>query len=359
MSDARQTGRGVVMVDVARLAGVSQKTVSRVVNNAPHVRPDVREKVNAAIAELGYRPNVAAQALARNRTHTIGMLAVGATLHGPARRVFSIEQATRRHGYGLALASLSDLDPQTVADGVASLLGRGVEGLVIEVPTHVVKLDLTGLGDIPVVTSAGRIAGLSRQVVVDVDQVGSAREVTDYLLGLGHDTVWHIAGPRDWDAAEKRLQGWRSALRGAGRRVPRVLYGDWSARAGYVQGRKLAERADVTAIFVANDHMAMGVMRALVEAGRRIPADVSVVGYDDIPEAEFQIVPLTTVAIDADQTAERILAELVGMIEGGEPTSDELDLDSNLVIRCSSGPAPPTPNGPVRPAGRASPVGTS
>src|SRR5690242_2733464 len=102
--------KGVVMVDVARLAGVSQKTVSRVVNNAPYVRPDVREKVIAAIEELGYRPNVAAQALARNRTHVIGMLAAATSLHGPARRVFTIEQAARRHGYSLALATLPDLD---------------------------------------------------------------------------------------------------------------------------------------------------------------------------------------------------------------------------------------------------------
>src|SRR6478609_10355525 len=157
MGAVRVASRGVVMVDVARRAGVSQKTVSRVVNNAPHVRPDVRDKVNAAIEELGYRPNVSAQALARNRTHTIGMLAVGTDLHGPARRVFSVERAARRHGYALALAALPDLDPQTVADGVASLLGRGVEGLVIEVPTHAVRLDLTGLGEIPVVTSGGRI----------------------------------------------------------------------------------------------------------------------------------------------------------------------------------------------------------
>ena len=342
MPHTRPNAKGVVMVDVAKRAGVSQKTVSRVVNDAPHVRPDVRDKVKAAIEELGYHPNVSAQALARNRTHTIGVLAVGTALHGPARRVFTVERAARRLGYGIALATLPDVEPQTVADGVASLLGRGVEGLVVEVPNHVVDLDLTRLGDIPVVTSAGRIAGLDRQVVIDVDQVGSARRVTEYLLGLGHATVWHIAGPQDWDAAEKRLQGWRSALRDAGRRVPRAFYGDWSARTGYVQGRKLAEREEVTAIFAANDHMAMGVMRALAEAGRTIPGDVSVVGYDDVPEAEFQMVPLSTVAIDAEEAAERILSELVAMVEGGEPSSEHVDLGATLVIRASSGPPPTT-----------------
>ncbi|HET9647790.1 MAG TPA: LacI family DNA-binding transcriptional regulator [Microlunatus sp.] len=331
---------GIEQTDVARLAGVSQKTVSRVVNNAPHVRPDMRARVLAAIDELGYRPNVAAQALARNRTHIIGMLAVGTTLHGPSRRVFNIEHAARRHGYGLAIASLPDLAAGTIEDAVNDLLSRGAEGLVVEIPSHAIPVDLTGLGDLPVVTSGDRIAGVARQVVVDIDQFGAARDVTGYLLGLGHDTVWHVAGPRDWDAADTRLQGWRSALRAAGRRVPRVLYGDWSARSGYSQGRKLAERDDVTAIFVANDHMAMGLMRAFVEAGRHIPADVSVVGFDNVPEAEFQIVPLSTVADDAIEIAERALAELVSMIEGAEPKASEIRLRASLALRASSGPAP-------------------
>ena len=108
-------------------------------------------------------------------------------------------------------------------------------------------------------------------------------------------------GPADWDAAQKRLHGWRSALHNAGLRSPRVFYGDWSAASGYKQGRKLAARDDVTAIFAANDQMAMGILRALHEAGREIPGDVSVVGFDDVPEAEFQMVPLTTVGVDADR----------------------------------------------------------
>lgn len=331
---------GAVMVDVARRAGVSQKTVSRVVNNAPHVRPGVRDRVNAAIEELGYRPNVAARALASNRTHTIGLLAIGTDLYGPSRRVFTIEQAARRHGYGLALTSLPDLDPQTVSRGVDDLLSRGIEGLVVEVPTHAIDLDLTGLGDLPVVTSAERVSGLTRQVIVDVDQAASGYEVTEYLLALGHLTVWHLAGPRDWAAAEQRRAGWRSALIAAGRPVPRPLFGDWSARSGYLQGRRLADRPELSAIFVANDHMAMGVLRAFAEAGRAIPGDVSIVGYDDVPEAEFQIVPLSTVAVDADQAAERILAELVSMIEGAAPATTEVMLGSRLVIRSSSGPPP-------------------
>jgi len=335
----RPASRGVLMVDVARLAGVSQKTVSRVVNKAPYVRSDVRDKVNEAIAELGYRPNVAAQALARERTHTIGVLALGTPLYAALwRRVFTLEQAARRHGYALALASVLDLSREHVAEGIATLLSRGAEGVVIEVPTHLVELDAVQLSDLPVVTGAGPIRGLPRQSVVDIDQTRISHELTSYLLDLGHDTVWHIGGPREWDATTKRLTGWRSALRESGRQIPRVLYGDWSARSGYRLGRKLAARDDVTAVFAANDHMAMGVLRAFSEIGRRIPDDVSVVGFDDVPEAEFQMVPLTTVAVDAEKIAERILSELVHMIEGGEPTAEIVDSNAQLVIRASSGP---------------------
>jgi DNA-binding LacI/PurR family transcriptional regulator len=331
--------RGAVMVDVARRAGVSQKTVSRVVNDAPHVRPAVRERVNRAIEELGYRPNVAAQALARERSHTIGVLALGTPFFGPSRRVFTLEHEARRLGYTMALTSVPDLSTRSVANGIDALLKRGVEGLVVEVPTHLINIDPAQLAGLPVVTSAGWITGVPHQAVVDVDQEEACRELTHYLLGLGHRTVWHIAGPRDWDAAQKRLHGWRSALREAHVRVPRVLYGDWSAASGYEQGSKLAARDDVTAIFAGNDQMAMGILRAFHEAGREIPGDLSVVGFDDVPEAEFQMVPLTTVAVDAEQAAQRILAELLQMIDGAEPPAGPVILPGiELIIRRSTGP---------------------
>jgi DNA-binding LacI/PurR family transcriptional regulator len=331
--------RGVVMVDVARLAGVSQKTVSRVVNGAPHVRPDVRERVTRAIEELGYRPNVAAQALARERSHTIGVLALGTRFFGPSRRVFTLEHEARQLGYTMALTSVPDLSACSVADGIDVLLKRRVEGLVVEVPTHLINIDPAQLAGLPVVTSAGWISGVPHQAVVDVDQEEACRGLTDYLLGLGHSTVWHVAGPRDWDAAQKRLRGWRSALQNAGVRAPRVFYGDWSAASGYQQGRKLAARDDVTAIFAANDQMAMGILRAFHEAGREIPGGVSVVGFDDVPEAEFQMVPLTTVAVDAEEAARRILAELLQMIEGAEPPAGTVIIPgTELIIRSSSGP---------------------
>jgi DNA-binding LacI/PurR family transcriptional regulator len=332
--------QAVVMVDVARWAGVSQKTVSRVINDAPHVRPEVRERVLAAIEQLGYRPNVAARALVTQRTHVIGVLAVGLPLFGPAHRVFSLEHGARRRGYELALASLPEMAPADFRRAVQSLLGRGVEGIVLEIPNQLTDISDMVFGDVPVATSIDQIAGVRRQAVIETHQAELSRLATEHLLGLGHRTVFHVAGPAAWDAATQRLEGWSAALAAAGREQPEVLYGDWSPRSGYEAGVKLAARPEVTAIFAANDSQAMGVMRALTEAGRSIPGDVSVVGFDDVPEAEFQMVPLTTLWTDQEAVSDRILSELVALIENREPATSVPPIARQLVLRSSTGPPP-------------------
>jgi len=339
--------RGPVMVDVARLAGVSQKTVSRVINDAPHVRPEIRERVLAAIATLGYRPNVAARALVTQRTHVIGLLVVGTPLYGPANRVFALEQAARALGYELAIASLADTSSESVRRSAQSLLARGVEGFVLEVPTSPTDVDDVTFGGLPVVSSVGRIPGVSQQTVLGSFEPEAGLRATEHLLQLGHETVFHIAGPPEWDAAKHRLEGWATALRRAGKPVPEVLYGDWSARSGYLCGQRLAERDDVTAVFAANDHMAMGLLCALATAGRRIPDDVSVVGFDDVPEAEFQMVPLTTIRTDHAASSRKVLADLVALIEGRKPSSETVQATCELIVRSSSGP-PPTPGRPAQ-----------
>lgn len=341
-----EPGYRVLMVDVARAAGVSQKTVSRVINHAPHVRPEVRARVLAAAAELHYRPNAAARALAGQRPHVIGVLAVGVSMFGPAARVHSLQQAARERGYELALSTLSDLTPEALRSAVRRLVERDCEGIVLELPNAMADLDDELLKGVPVATRVGPVPGLSRQVVVNSEQVDAGRLATRHLLDLGHATVWHLAGPRDWVAARQRRQGWARALREADRAQPEPLQGDWSARSGYLLGQRLASRDDVTAVFTANDHQAMGLMRALSEAGRSVPGDVSVVGFDDVPEAEFCTVPLTTVRIDDAAISHRVLSELVALIEGLEPAREPLSLAAELVARRSTAP-PATP--PRRP----------
>ncbi len=348
--------KGAVMVDVARRVGVSQKTVSRVINGAPHVRPELRARVLAAAAEMGYRPNVAARALVTRRTHMIGVVAVGTSLFGPAARIFSLEHAARERGYELALTSPPDMSVQHMRTAIHGLLGRGCEGIVLEIPNNAVDID-DALGGVPVATSVGPIPHVSRQAVISSDQTAAARLATQHLLDLGHQTVWHIAGPAHWYAARARRQGWAAALETAKRHQPAVLQGDWSAKSGYFLGQQLAKRRDVTAVFTANDHQAMGLMRALTEAHRSIPHDVSIVGFDDVPEAEFQIIPLTTVRTDDAAISHRVLSALVALIEGGEPVSEVVEMSRELIVRRStgepasktSGPGPMSPSTVARP----------
>jgi DNA-binding LacI/PurR family transcriptional regulator len=176
--------------------------------------------------------------------------------------------------------------------------------------------------------------------VVNPHQVDAGRLATQHLLDLGHETVWHLAGPADWDAAQERRQGWAEALAAAGRRQPEVMSGDWSARSGYQLGRELAARDDVTAVFAANDHQAMGLLRALAEAGRAVPDDVSVIGFDDVPEAEFLVVPLTTVRTHDIAISHLVLSALVAVIEGAEPAFTSVAMARELVVRRSTAPPP-------------------
>ena len=322
--------------DVARLAGVSQKTVSRVLNGEPYVKEEVRLRVQAAVRELGYRRNDAARALNSGRTKRIGVVCLGTALFGPSTQLVAIEQTLRTTGYSVSI--VNTLEGDTIADVVEHLREQGVDGIILSEPIDEgdgVPIDV----DIPVL-SFGRFPGLSAKPSIDTggDNIGAGRTATEHLLGLGHRTVWHVAGPQRWWAARDRLAGWRQALAGAGAPEPPVLEGDWLPASGYAAGRELAANPDVTAVFVANDDMAIGVLRALTEAGRSVPGDVSVVGFDDIPTAAFLTPPLTTVPQDFDVHVARGIANLVKEIES--PTGDRSSLPEppplRLVVRQST-----------------------
>lgn len=286
--------RSPVMTDVARVAGVSHQTVSRVLNDHPHVRPDTRRRVLEAIDKLSYRRNSTARALVTQRTSTLGVVAFDTTLYGPASTLFAIEHAARAADYFLNIISLKSITRESVAEAAEHLIERSVEGLVVIAPQVEAAEALASLpGDLPVVAVEGGLA--PGKPVVCVDQHGGAAAATQHLLDLGHPTVWHVAGPVDWLEAESRLAGWRDTLIGARADLPDLLRGDWSPRSGYEAGQRLAQRDDVTAVFVANDQMALGLLRAFREAGIDVPGDISVVGFDDIPEAAYFTPPLTTV----------------------------------------------------------------
>jgi len=326
--------RPPVMADVARLAGVSHQTVSRVLNQHPNVRPQTREKVLAAIRELGYRPNAAARALVTRRTHTLGVISFDTTLYGPASMLYGIERAAR-HAYFVSIASLPALDHRGVLDAVDRFLGQAVEGIIIIAPQTSAVAALNGVpAHVPLVAvGCGTRAPIAS---VAVDNAAGAARATQYLLDLGHKTVHHVGGPGSWLDARERTDGWLQALRAAGAAEPDVLAGDWSSRSGYEIGHELARMPDVTAVFCANDHMALGLLRALAERGRRVPEDVSVVGFDDIPEAAFFLPPLTTVRQDFGELGRRALRLLVDRIAGHDSAGSRLPVVPELVVRSSA-----------------------
>lgn len=191
---------------------------------------------------------------------------------------------------------------------------------------------------VPFVTASAGTAGAFPKVFID--QVAGAGEVTRLLLDCGHQTVWHLAGPADWASARLRLDGWRSALARAGISAPQPLFGDWGAGSGYELGRQLAAEPSATAIFAANDQMALGLLRALHEAGRDVPRDVSVVGFDDVPEARFLTPSLTTVRQDFDALGRTSLELLVAAMANAESSDINVVLTPELIVRESSGRAP-------------------
>lgn len=329
--------RPAVMADVARLAGVSHQTVSRVLHDSPNVRGETRDRVLAAIRQLDYRPNSMARALATGRSKTLGVVSSDTTFYGPASTLFGIEQAAHDAGYAVSVASLRALSRSMVLDAIQQLRDQGVDGVAVIAPLRANVDALRNLNqDFPVVAvEAGQNASIP---VATVDQRAGAAAATRHLLTLGHKTVWHLAGPTDWQEAEERIVGWRSALEAAGAPIPEVIRGDWTPRSGYELGESLLKIRDLTAIFVANDQMALGLLRRLHEAGREVPKDLSLVGFDDIPESAYFTPPLTTVRQDFSELGRRCLHILIAKIEG-EEHSMRVVVPPELVVRDSTSAA--------------------
>jgi DNA-binding LacI/PurR family transcriptional regulator len=331
--------RAAVMADVARVAGVSHQTVSRVLNDAERVRPETRERVLSAMRELDYRPNPVARALVTGRSRTLGVVSFDTTLYGPASTLFGIERAAHVAGYFVSIVSVTALDRASVLTAVERLRGQGVDGILLITPQEAAAEAVVHVpAGMPVVAVE---AGPEEAVpVVAVDQFAGAVAATRHLLELGHRTVWHIAGPADFLEARQRIDGWQFALEAAGADVPPLLSGDWSARSGYELGQRLATVSDVTAVFAANDQMALGMLRALHEVGRQVPRDISIVGFDDIPEAQFFIPPLTTVRQDFNEMGRQSLMLLLSEIGAPERSSSRVIVEAELMVRASTAPPP-------------------
>jgi DNA-binding LacI/PurR family transcriptional regulator len=326
------------MFDVARRAGVSHQTVSRVLNGHPNVREETRSRVRTAITELGYRPNRAARALVTGRYQSIGVVAPRSTLFGPVSLLAAFEEHAALAGFTVAVGRVRSFDEAAISDAVQRHLDQRVAGIVVIAPVASAADALAGLAlDIPLVTIDGDPTRPGAHVTVD--QAEGARLATRLLLDAGHRTVWHVSGPPDWFDAAGRIAGWDEELRRAGREVPPTVAGDWSAGSGFRAGQLLARMPEVTAVFAGNDAMALGVLRALSEAGRRVPAEVSVVGFDDVPEAAYFLPPLTTVQQDFDAVAREALGLLLEQVEGAGP-GERRTVAPVVVTRDSVAPRP-------------------
>jgi DNA-binding LacI/PurR family transcriptional regulator len=327
--------RPPVMADVAKLAGVSHQTVSRVLNNNPNVSASTRQRVEEAIATLAYRRNTAARSLVTRRSQTIGVLAAEMASYGPSNTVLAVQHAAREAGYFVSIAGLRDVTRETINEAVGHFLEQAVDGIVVLLP-HPGALDtlrelVVGVPMVVVGAAVGDAFGSAR-----VDQRLGAELAVRHLVEQGHTRIGHLSGPRDWIDADERTEGWRDALKSAGLSAELLLPGDWGSESGYRAGLQLAERRTATAIFVANDQMALGLLRALAESGIHVPDDLSVVGFDDQPESAYFLPPLTTVRQNFQELGVRCIQLLLRQLGGGE--QDSAVVRPELVVRQSTAP---------------------
>ncbi|KQR24759.1 LacI family transcriptional regulator [Agreia sp. Leaf335] len=335
MTQPQASGRAPSIRDVARLAGVSHQTVSRVLNAHPSIRPETRERVLAVMGELNYRPNRAARALVTSRSATLGVLSASSAQYGPASSIRAIERAARAEGYFVNTVNVDGSDVGEIEAALTHLLDLGIEGLVVIAPQVRVFDALVSLGlDLPFVTMQS--TGRQGDHALSVDQITGARRATRHLIDLGHTRIQHLAGPLDWIEAEARIVGFHAELEAAG--LPRVepLVGDWTPESGYAAGQTIARDGGPTAVFSSNDQMALGLLHALRDAGLDVPGDVSVVGFDDIPEAAHFWPPLTTVRQDFDEFGRRCIGLLLAAIRSAP--AEERALVPDLIVRSSTAP---------------------
>lgn len=332
--------RRVGVRDVAALAGVSRQTVSRVLNDHPDVAAETTVRVQKAMADLGYRMNNAARALGTRRSHTLGVLASDALQYGPSRSIAAIEASARDAGYWVSAAFADSGDADAVAAAVDHLVAQGVEGIVVVAPhaRTLQTLDALSIG-IPVLTlhSAGLGAAGLGAAGVSVDHAAGARLAVAALADAGHTRIAHLAGPEDWLEAESRARGFADELAERGLPQGAVIVGDWSARSGY-EAVAAVRASGVTAVFAANDQMALGLLSGLHEAGVSVPGEISVVGFDDLPDAAYYWPRLTTVRQDFEELARRVVAALTGRTDAA--ASDLAPIQPVLVARDSVAPPP-------------------
>ena len=325
----------VSMQDVARRAGVSPQTVSRVANMSEAVRSTTRMRVEEAMQELGYRPNYAARALKQGRFEDVGVVLFSMSRYGNARILNGISSAAFDDDYAVTLQIMSDDKSHPVQSAIDRMKRLPVDGVIVILEENVSDFaQYQPTEDFPVVLVSEEPADFCP--TIDADQYGCSTVVVDYLLSKGHRTVYHVAGPTSSRAAQSRASGWRDSLRQLGLRVPSMIIGDWEADSGYQAGLKLAHDPECTAIYASNDQMAYGVIRGLEVEGRQVPRDVSVVGVDDSLVGMIPKLELTTMRMKFDEIGRESFSMLRRQLTGEKlPTGVKEVIPAELIERGS------------------------
>lgn len=315
-----ESGHSPGVRDVADVAGVSRQTVSRVLNEHPSIRPETRDRVRAAMVALNFRPNRAARMLTTAKSRTIGVLAAHApSLFGPASSIDALERAARAQGYFVTVAHTPSLDRESLEAALDHLLAQAVEGVVVVAPQHRAQQALAAVAvGIPFVTLHDDApAGIDGSYA---EQMAGARLATRHLVDRGHRRILHVCGPQDWAEARARREGFCAEAQSAGIEAIVSPAGDWSARSGADIAEKLLVATGVTAVFSSNDQMALGVLHRARALGRRVPDDLAVVGFDDVPEAAYFSPPLTTIRQDFAELGRLAVGRLLDSLGGASPS---------------------------------------
>ena len=327
------------LYDVAALAGVSHQTVSRLVKGRTNIRPETRKRVEAAIRALNYKPNQAARSLATSRSHRIGALVYEITEVGPSKIMLGAISGARDAGYLLDIVNLDPNDDKAIEQSISMINQNDLDALMVFAPTDRVVEAISRVQlSVPVYVESEANESLDTSgPTLNERGVGI---LVDHLAGYGHRRFFHIAGPRGWLAARGRERSYESALAARGLGSVGSYEGNWTAVSGYEAALRMPLDKGVTALFAGNDQMALGAMAALTERGVLIPEDVSVVGFDDIPEARFFRPSLTTVRLDFERQGRIAINRVLTTITGVNPDPQLQAVAPELFVRESSGPAP-------------------
>lgn len=324
------------MLDVAELAGVSYQTVSRVINNHPYVSDEARQKVQEAIATLGYRPSKAATRLRSKSSKTIAIILYGSWFHGPVQMALNVEMAAKTSGFDVILTNVTETQQQ-VTQALHYVKDWSVDGIIMIIPAYGLNAhQITSLcEDIPVVCiDSHRALNLP---AVSLDERHGTQQVVEHLIGLGHTRFCEISGPLNWYSGYVRHQACLDILRAHGLAEPIHVEGNWSTPGGYQAIRRLIEQGHTfSAVIAANDSMALGAYRALHEAGLTVPQDVSVVGFDDMLEAAYFTPPLTTVRHNYIQLGTQAFEYLMQLMDDPETEVQQQFITPKLIVREST-----------------------